>query len=447
MEAQRGQWGSKIGFILAGAGAAIGLGNIWRFSYVAGENGGAAFVLTYLIFVIFFGIPLIIAEIAIGRKTQKNPVGAFTSIKNTKFWKFVGYFAVLTNIGILSFYSVIAGWTFGYIFKMLSGDAFGYQSFVSNPYFEIGLFAIFLIFTAGIVYGGVEKGIEKWSKILMPLLILIMIFLIIYANFLEGSSKGLEFYLKPDFSKITPIVILSAIGQAMFSLSLGMGLMITYGSYLSKKENIFVSGTTIALLDTAIAIMAGFIIFPALFSMGGNPQAGPALVFEVLPKLFMGMPGGQIVGAFFFVLLSIAALTSTISMLEVPVAFFVDEKKISRKKIVLYATIFTFFMGLPSALSQGTVEIFTNFGLLPASICSADFLSHMNFIFGDFAVVLGALFASVFVGWVWGIKSATEEISEGSKNFKKIAFLWGFFIKYIIPIVITLILIRLFGVI
>lgn len=161
----------------------------------------------------------------------------------------------------------------------------------------------------------------------------------------------------------------------------------------------------------------------------------------------MGMPGGQIVGAFFFVLLSIAALTSTISMLEVPVAFFVDEKKISRKKIVLYATIFTFFMGLPSALSQGTVEIFTNFGLLPASICSADFLSHMNFIFGDFAVVLGALFASVFVGWVWGIKSATEEISEGSKNFKKIAFLWGFFIKYIIPIVITLILIRLFGVI
>ncbi len=447
MEAQRGQWGSKIGFILAGAGAAIGLGNIWRFSYVAGENGGAAFVLTYLIFVFFFGIPLMIAEIAIGRKTQKNPVGAFTSISNSKFWKFVGYFAVLTNIGILAFYSVIAGWTFGYIFKMLSGDAFGYQTFVSNPIFEIGLFAIFLIFTAGIVYGGVEKGIEKWSKILMPLLFLIMIILIIYANFLEGSSKGLEFYLKPDFSKITPKVILSAIGQAMFSLSLGMGLMVTYGSYLSKKENIFVSGTTIALLDTAVAIMAGFVIFPALFAMGGNPQAGPALVFEVLPKLFMGMPGGQIVGAFFFVLLSIAALTSTISMLEVPVSFFVDEKKINRKKIVIYATIFTFIMGLPSALSQGTVDVFTNFGLLPKSICSPGFLSHMNFIFGDFAVVLGALFASVFVGWVWGIKPATEEISEGSNNFKKIAFLWGFFIKFIIPIVISLILLSLFGII
>ncbi len=447
MEAQRGQWGSKIGFILAGAGAAIGLGNIWRFSYVAGENGGAAFVLTYLIFVIFFGIPLMIAEIAIGRKTQKNPVGAFTSLSISKFWEFVGYFAVLTNIGILAFYSVIAGWTFGYIFKMLSGDAFGYQTFVSNPIFEIGLFAIFLIFTAGIVYGGVEKGIEKWSKILMPLLLLIMIFLIIYANFLEGSSKGLEFYLKPDFSKITPKVVLSAIGQAMFSLSLGMGLMVTYGSYLSKKENIFVSGTTIALLDTAVAIMAGFVIFPALFAMGGNPQAGPALVFEVLPKLFMGMPGGQIVGAFFFVLLSIAALTSTISMLEVPVSFFVDEKKINRKKIVIYASIFTFVVGLPSALSQGTVDVFTNFGLLPKSICSPDFLSHMNFIFGDFAVVLGALFASVFVGWAWGIKPATEEISEGSTNFKKIAFLWGFFIKFIIPIVIALILLSLFGII
>ncbi len=447
METQRGQWSSKIGFILAGAGAAIGLGNIWRFSYVAGENGGAAFVLTYLIFVIFFGIPLMIAEIAIGRKTQKNPVGAFTSIRSSSFWKFVGYFAILTNLGILAFYSVIAGWTFGYIFKMLSGDAFGYQTFISNPFFEIGLFALFLIFTAGIVYGGVEKGIEKWSKILMPLLILIMIFLIIYANLLEGSSKGLEFYLKPDFSKITPKVILSAIGQAMFSLSLGMGLMITYGSYLSKKENIFVSGITIAILDTTVAIMAGFIIFPALFAMGGNPQAGPALVFEVLPKLFMGMVGGQIVGAFFFVLLSIAALTSTISMLEVPVSFFVDEKKINRKRIVIYATIFTFFMGLPSALSQGTVDFFTNFGLLPKSICSADFLSHMNFIFGDFAVVLGALFASVFVGWIWGTKPAIEEILQGSKYFKKIAFLWSFFIKYIIPAIITLILLSLFGII
>lgn len=442
----RGQWSSKLGFILAGAGAAIGLGNIWRFSYVAGENGGAAFVLLYLMFVIFLGIPLIIAELALGRYTQKNPVGAFIAIRNKPFWKFAGFLAILTNLGILSFYSVIAGWTFGYIFKMLSGDAFGYQTFVSNPFVEIGLFAIFLLFTAGIVYGGVEKGIEKWSKILMPLLFLIMIGLIIYANFLEGSSKGLEFYLRPDLSKITPKVILSAIGQALFSLSLGMGLMVTYGSYLSKNENIFASGTSIALLDTAIAIMAGFIIFPALFAMGENPEAGPSLVFLVLPKLFMNMPAGQIVGAFFFVLLSIAALTSTISMLEVPVAYFVDEKKIHRKKIVVYATIFTFIMGLPSALSQGTVEFFTNFGLLPRSLSSPDFLSHMNFIFGDFAIVLGALFASIFVGWVWGVKPAIEEVNQGSNNFRKIAFIWGFFIKYIIPIVIILILLSLFNI-
>ncbi len=442
----RGQWSSKIGFILAGAGAAIGLGNIWRFSYVAGENGGAAFVLVYLFFVIFLGIPLMIGELALGRFTQKNPVGAFTTIKNKPIWKFAGFWGILTCLGILSFYSVIAGWTFGYIFKMLSGDAYGYQTFVSDPYVEIGLFAVFLLFTAGIVYGGVEKGIEKWSKILMPLLLLILIALIVYANFLEGSSKGLEFYLKPDLSKITPKVILSAVGQAMFSLSLGMGLMITYGSYLSKKENIFVSGTSIALLDTLIAIMAGFVIFPALFAMGENPEAGPSLVFVVLPKLFVNMPAGQLVGAFFFILLSIAALTSTISMLEVPVAYFVDEKKVNRKKIVIYATIFTFIMGIPSALSQGTVDFFTNFGLLPKSLSSPDFLSHMNFIFGDFAIVLGALLLSIFVGWVWGTKPAIDEINQGSMKFHKIAPIWAFFMKYIIPIMIILIFLSLFNI-
>lgn len=444
---ERGQWSSKLGFILAGAGAAIGLGNIWRFPYITGENGGAAFVIIYLALVVFLGVPCLLAELALGRKTKLNPLGAFKQIRNKPLWVFAGFLGIITCLGILSFYGVIAGWTFGYIFKMLSGDAFGFQSFVSNPLVEIGLYAVFLVFTAAIVYGGVEKGIEKWSKILMPMLFVLMVGLIIYANSLEGSYKGIEFYLNPDFSEITSKTILSAIGQAFFSLSLGMGMMVTYGSYLSKKENILVAGVSIALLDTLIAIMAGFVIFPALFAMGENPAAGPSLVFVVLPKLFMNMPAGIYIGALFFVLLSIAALTSTISMLEVPVAYFVDEKKVSRKKIVWLATAFTFIMGLPSALSQGSVDYFTNFALLPSELSSADFLSHMSFIFGDFAIVIGSLFLAIFVGWVWGAKNASDEILEGSPSFKYFKGFWEISIKYVTPLVIIIILLGLFKII
>jgi len=217
---ERGQWGSKLGFILAATGAAIGLGNIWRFPYIVGENGGAAFVLIYLMFVLFLGLPLIIAELALGRNTRKNPVGAFKAIKNKPLWIAVGFLGVVTCLGILSFYGVIAGWTFGYIFKMLSGDALGFTSFVSNPLVKIGLFAVFLLFTALIVHRGIEKGIEKWSKILMPMLFIIMVGLIIYANSLEGSAAGISFYLEPDFSEITARSILAAVGQALFSMSL-----------------------------------------------------------------------------------------------------------------------------------------------------------------------------------------------------------------------------------
>lgn len=444
---ERGQWSSKIGFILAGAGAAVGLGNIWRFPYITGENGGAAFVIIYLLFVVFLGVPCMIAELALGRRTKLNAVGAFKQIRNKPLWIFAGFFGIITSLGILSFYGVIAGWTFGYIFKMLLGEGFGYQAFVTNPIFEIGLYAIFLIFTAAIVYGGVEKGIEKWAKILMPMLFVLMLGLIIYANTLEGSYKGIEFYLSPDFSKLTPKAILSAVGQAFFSLSLGMGMMITYGSYLSKKENILTSSLSIALLDTVIAIMAGFIIFPALFAMGENPAAGPSLVFVVLPKLFLNMPAGSFIGALFFVLLSIAALTSTISMLEVPVSYFVDEKKFSRKKIVWAVTLFTFIIGIPSALSQGAVDYFTYFGLLPSELSAPDFLSHMSFAFGDFAIVIGSLLLSIFVGWVWGAKNASAEVAEGSQFFSRIKGLWQFSIKFITPIVIIIILLSVFKII
>jgi len=445
MDIDRGQWSSKIGFIFAAAGSAIGLGNIWRFPYVVGENGGGAFVLLYIFFVILIGLPYMYAELALGRSVQRNPVGSIDAIKPNSAWKGVGYLGVLTGLGILSFYGVIAGWTVGYIYKMMIGNPGGFSQFISDPLSVIVLFAMFIFLTASIVHGGVSGGIERWSKILMPVFFVLLLVLIIYANTLEGAMKGLEFYLYPDFSKITGKTILAALGQAFFSLSLGMGLMITYGSYVSKKENLVSSGMWIALFDTMIAIMAGLIIFPALFAMGQSPAAGPKLVFVVFPELFASIPGGMLVGALFFILLSVAALTSTISLLEVPVAFMVDEKKVSRKSIVWVVAFLTFLIGIPSALSQGANDFFTNFGWIPERLTSADFLSQMSFVFGDFSLAFGALMLSIFVGWAWGVDKAADEITLGAPGFSKFRVIWMFMIRYFIPLVVFVILLNLFG--
>lgn len=386
------------------------------------------------------------AELALGRSVQRNPVGAIEAIKPGSAWKWVGILGVFTGVGILSFYGVIAGWTFGYIFKMATANVGDFAEFIADPFMVVPLFAFFILLTTLIVYGGVSDGIEKWSKILMPIFFVLLIGLIIFSISLDGAGKGLAFYLSPDFSKITGKTVLAALGQAFFSLSLGMGLMITYGSYLSKKENIITSGLYIGLFDTAIAIMAGLIIFPALFAMGEDPAAGPALVFVVFPKLFLEMPGGILVGSLFFILLSVAALTSTVSLLEVPVAYMVDEKKVNRKKIVWYVAGFTFLMGLPCALSQGSVDFFTNFGWIPAYLTDADFLSQMSFLFGDFSLAFGALMMSIFIGWIWGVDKAGDEIMEGSPEFGTTRKIWGFMIRYFIPVVIFLILLNLFGI-
>jgi NSS family neurotransmitter:Na+ symporter len=442
----RGQWSSKTGFILAAAGSAIGLGNIWRFPFEAGQNGGAAFVLLYFIFVVIIGVPYMFAELAVGRSTHKNPVGAVDDLRPGSPWRAVGMLGVLTGVGILSFYGVIAGWTFGYVFKTAVGKTAGFTEFIADPWLVIPLFALFMLLTTLIVHGGIQGGIERWAKILMPVLLVLMIGLIVYANTLEGASRGLSFYLKPDFSKITGMVALKALGQAFFSLSLGMGLMITYGSYVSKQDNLITSGLSIAFFDTMIAIFAGLIIFPALFAMGGEPDAGPTLVFVVLPELFAQMPGGLVVGTLFFVLLSVAALTSTISLLEVQVTYMVDQHGSHRKKIVWGAALLTFLVGIPSALSQGATDFFTNFSMLPERLTGdPDFLSHMIFVFGDFSLAFGALLMSIFVGWVWGAHKAADEIQLGSEFFARTRGVWIFLIKYFIPVVILFILLNLFG--
>jgi NSS family neurotransmitter:Na+ symporter len=374
---QRGAWGSKVAFVFAAAGSAIGLGNIWRFPMVVGQNGGALFVLVYILAVALIGFSVMLAELVIGRYSQKNPAGAFEFIKPGSLWKFIGYFGILTAVCILSYYAVIAGWS-----------------------------------------------------ILMPILFILIASLAVRALTLPGAKEGISFYLKPDFSQLSGKLVLFALGQAFFSLSLGMGIMVTYGSYISKSDNLVTSTGWVCFFDSLIAIMAGIIIFPTLFAIPGiAPTAGPGLVFKVLPLIFSKIPGGALFGTLFFCLFSIAAITSTISLLEVPVAYFVDERSWSRKKAAILVGLFIFCLGIPSALSSGGLAFFTKI----------DFMGKMDFIFLSLFLPIGALLICVFLGYVWGVKNAAQEVLSGNPRFK-LRSLWSFSIKFLSPIAILIIL-------
>lgn len=330
--ADRGQFGSKFGFIMAAAGSAVGLGNIWRFPYLTGENGGGAFVFVYLCCVLAIGIPLLFNEIALGRLTGKNPIGAFKDTGSNNFWIIGAILSLCVSFFVTSYYGVIAGWTIGYIYTSLIGVELSFAEFTANPLIVIPLFIAFIGLNLLIVTKDIAKGIEKASKILMPILFVLVFVVIIRSVTLDGAMAGIEYYLIPDFSKINGATFLKALSQCFFSMSIGWGIMITYGSYLSKNESIVKSALWIGLLDTGVALMGGLMIFPAVFAFGMEPNQGPTLVFQILPHIFSEMPGGNIVGAFFFLLLCIAALTSTISMIEVPGSWLIDEKKWSRKK-------------------------------------------------------------------------------------------------------------------
>ncbi len=358
----RGNWGTRVGFIAAAAGSAVGLGNIWKFPYITGMYGGAAFVIVYLLFVILICIPVMNSELLIGRLTGKNPVGAFKELIPKSSWWVVGAMGVLAGFIILSYYSVIAGWAIAYIFKSGAYMAAGagaeqanvFVNFITSPVAPIVWHGIFMVICIGIVVAGVEKGIEKYSKILMPALVVLLLILIIRSVTLPGAGKGLAFYLNPDFSKLSAEGILAALGQAFFSLSLGMGCMITYGSYLKKDSNIPTDSYWISGADTLIAFLAGLVIFPAVFAFGLEPGAGPGLTFITLPAVFASMGAiGHFFGILFFILLTVAAITSAISLLEVVCAYFIDEVKWNRKKAAWIMGIIIFLLGVPSSLGQG----------------------------------------------------------------------------------------------
>jgi len=447
----REKWGSKIGFILAAAGSAIGLGNIWKFPYIAGENGGAAFIFIYLICIAIIGLPVLIAEVLLGRTTQRNPVGAFKKLSKSKYWVGVGSLGVVAGFLILSYYIVIAGWSLGYIFEAINGafyefdqsntSSIHFNSLVQNVTWNVGFTLVFLILTMIFVYSGVQKGIERGSKILMPVLLLLLVISAAKGISLAGSEKGISFLLEPNWNLITPSSVLVALGHAFFTLSLGMGAMLTYGSYLDKRSNIFSSSAQIVFLDTFIALLAGLAIFTAVFATQQDPTAGPGLIFHTLPVVFAKMPGGYIFSILFFFLLTIAALTSAISLLEVVVSYFVDEKGWKRHNAVIAFGGVTFLIGVPSALSFNLLSDFHILGL--------NFFDLADYLTSNIMLPLGGMLISIFVAWFWGFDKALIELKQGAEdmfsNYPFIISAWKIFVKFFAPILIFLVLLNSLG--
>ena len=446
MADSRGAFSSKAGFILAAAGSAVGLGNIWKFPFEVANGGGAAFVIMYLLFCFLLCFPVMVTEIAIGRKTQKNPVGAFRDLGFPR-WGVLGKMGILAGILILSFYNVVAGWAFGYFIQMSIGNfdignQFG--EYVNNIG-RVGLYGIlFMLATAFVVSKGISGGVEKASKILMPTLISIMLLLVIYSLTLPHAFEGISYYLVPQFSEINFSVIYNALGQAFFSLSLGMGALITYGSYVSKNDNIITSAAWITVSDAGIAFLAGLMMFPfaAFLSEGAveTVSGGPGLIFSVLPGAFesIGPILGRIIGSFFFLLLSFAALTSTISLLEVPVTYVVDELNVKRKHAVWVIALFIFLLGVPSLLSSGDSYFFTNFITYIGADKPTSFLDFVAHIGSDTLLPLGGFLMTIFTAYVWKKHNLNKEIEQGHPQFKGtlIERYIDFAISYLCPVIL-----------
>lgn len=448
---ERGNFGSKLGVILASAGSAVGLGNIWRFPYETGNHGGAAFILIYLGCILLLGLPIMIAVFLIGRHSQANTARAYQILAPGTQWRWVGRMGVLAGFLILGYYSVVAGWTLEYIFEAVSNSFAGktpaefissFQSFSSNPWRPALWLTLFLLATHFIIVKGVEKGIEKSSKIMMPTLFIIILILVGCSVTLPGAGKGIEFLLKPDFSKVDGNVFLGAMGQAFFSLSLGMGCLCTYASYFSKNTNLTRTAFSVGIIDTFVAVLAGFIIFPAAFSVGIQPDAGPSLIFITLPNVFQQAFSGipilaYIFSVMFYVLLALAALTSTISLHEVVTAYLHEEFNFTRGKAARLVTTGCILLGILCSLSLGVTKEFTIFGL--------GMFDLFDFVTAKLMLPLGGLLISIFTGWYLDKKLVWSEITNNGTlkvpTYKLIIFI----LKYVAPIAISVIFINELG--
>ena len=437
----RGSWGSSLGFILASAGAAVGLGNIQRFPYVVATHGGAAFVLIYLLCVIFLAIPLMLVEFSLGRHTERNPNCAIEAIKPGSYWRFGGLLTIVTAFAILSYYSVVGGWVFAYIGGMVVENPPELNQLSQDPWEVFPLMLLFLGIVAVVVNKGVKGGIERVSKVVMPLLLVLMIGLAIRSCTLPGAYDGLLYYLYPDFSKLTGSSFIFALSQAFFSLCIGEAVLVTYGSYAGRSENLFTSALSIAFFDTIVALIAGLIIFPSLSAHGLTSEGGIGLVFHVLPIVFSQMHFGYLFGFLFFLLLAFAALTTGIALLEIPVMYLIDRWNWKRGRAVITVLIAVFILGIPSAVSRGISPTFT-FLELPA-LSLYGFYEIMDFFWGGIAMVVGGLSLCIFTAWVWGAEFAAKELADGSSEFVPFAPTWKFLIRYVAPVLIFAVLISL----
>jgi len=451
----RERWGSKVGFLLAAAGSAIGLGNIWRFTYIMGENGGAAFILVYIACIVLIGAPVFLAELVIGRNTQLAQVGAFEKIKPGSAWKWVGVLGVLAGAMLLSFYSVVAGWVMSYALRAPLGAISGlanpdesgayFGALSSNTTLSLVFHGLFMLATVVIVARGIKGGLERASKIMMPVLFVLLGILVVRSVLIPGAGAGIDFMLRPDFSAITPGVVLIAMGHAFFTLSVGMGAMITYGSYLPPDQNLPRSTLQVAFMDTLIAIAAGFAIFPALFAFGMQPSEGPGLVFVTLPVVFHQMAGGVLFATIFFWLFLMAALTSSISLLQVVTAYFVDQRGWSRTQAAGVLGVAIFLLGIPAALAHGPwadLSIASLLGRAPGEgalgsvhIFQLNWFDLVGHLVSDYMLPIGGLFTCLFVGWFWKREEVQREVLTGSPVWGAFT-LWVNLLRFVGPLVV-----------
>lgn len=443
MSNQRDSFGSRFGVLVALTGSAVGLGNLWRFPYLVGTNGGAAFIIIYICFALVLCLPIMFSEFVIGRRSQANVFGAFKVLAPKSKWGVVGIIAVLASFSILSFYCVVGGWTIDYIvkaitFKITSASEMEisqmFPQVASATWSPLIYLFIFLGLTGLIVVAGIQKGIERYTKIMMPLLFVMIVIIAVRSLTLPGASEGLKFLFKPDFSKVTSQTFLDALGQAFFSLSLGCGTIMTYASYVKKNENIIKTSSLTAVFDTLFAIIAGTAIMPAVFAFGISPSQGPGLVFVTLPHIFSQMTGGGIIAILFFITLFIAAITSSISLLEVIVAYMKEEFNISRKWSVTISFILILITGSLCSLSQGVLADFKIFGLT--------FFDIFDKLSANILMPLGGLLVVIFIGWRLGKSAFKAEITnEGALTVKGWLFeVIYFIIKFIAPVIISVIM-------
>ena len=450
-EEKRGGFGSKIGIILATAGSAVGLGNVWRFPYMTGENGGAAFILVYIIFIFLLGLPGMVNEFIIGRHSASNAARAYHKMSRGKPWKAVGLLGILCSTIILGFYSVVAGWCLQYLYASIAGEIIGdadyvrsyFVEFSSSPVRPILWAAGFVLLTHLVIIRGVKKGIERISKMLMPTLFLLLLILVVSSCMLPGAMAGIEFLLKPDFSKLDGKVMLAALGQSFFSLSLGTACLCTYASYFGRETNLLKSAFQISVIDTLIAILAGLMIFPAAFSVGVSPDSGPSLVFITLPNVFQqafsGMPMvGYVISILFYALLAVAALTSTISMHEIGTAYFHEELKKPRKTAAWIVTVAAVVIGIFSSLSCGACDL---------KLLGMPMMDFFDCITAQYMMPAGALMTSLYIGWGARTSVVNREFTNCGTVYNRLFPVYLFMVRFVCPILIVIVFLNQLGVI